>query len=110
MLLLAGFFGFSHEKILPTRVIDRYFMISGESGKHPSGFVGAALMYPQSKPFFIYAPLLAVLYQMSRFVPLSYLSILAVSNVAVNSILGKYLVDKRLSKYEVWNQERVMYG
>ena len=32
------------------------------------------------------------------------------ANGVINGLVGKYLVDKRVKEYEVWDQERIMYG
>ena len=101
---MAALFANFHEKILPVRVIDRYFTISGESNTYLSGYFGAALMYGTGKHFLLYAPLLTVVYQLTRFVKLSHLSILILWNIASSGLIGKYMVDSRLSQYEVWNQ------
>ena len=99
LLLLAGLFGYIHEKLLPSRVIDRYFMISGESNQYFTGYLGAPFMYAQNRPFYLFVPLLTVLYQMTRFTKLTHLSILFIWNIVSNGIFGKYIVDKRLENY-----------
>lgn len=65
-------------------------------------------MYEQ--PFYYYLPLLPVVHQLSRFVGPKWLIGLTASNLIINGFLGKYLVDERVKKYEVWDQERVSYG
>lgn len=54
------------------------------------------------KPFYLYAPLVLGLYQLSRFVTLARMVPLVLSNFVVGSVYGQYLVNKRVSKYEVW--------
>ena len=45
------------------------------------------------KNFYFYLPLLAVVNQMTKFISNRWVLALLVANTAVNSALGKYLVD-----------------
>lgn len=72
------------------------------------GYLLAPFTY--EKPFVLFLPLIAVIFQMSKFVKTSHMAMLLIANILTCAPLGKYLVDQRVSEYEVWDQERIMYG
>jgi hypothetical protein len=61
-------------------------------------------------PFYLYSPLLLVVNQMSRFISNRWVLSLLLVNAAVSGGIGKWLVEERVKKYEVWEQERISYG
>ena len=63
-----------------------------------------------SQPFYYYLPLLAVVGQLSRFVSNRWIIGLLGVNGVGNGLLGYWLVEQRVSQYEIWDQERVSYG
>ena len=103
ILLLAGLFFYYNEKFIPAKVVDSYFCISNQSGlTYPSGYILGGFMY--ELPFFLYTPLLLAINQMSKFISNRWIIGLLATNVVLNGIIGKNLVDKRVEKYEVWDQ------
>lgn len=51
-----------------------------------------------------------VINQMSKFISNRWVIALLATNTAINSFVGKQLVDQRVKEYEVWGQERISYG
>ncbi len=108
-MLAISAFTYLHQQILPERVVDGYFAVSTQMGKDfHCGYLLAPFTY--EKPFLIFLPLMAVIFQMSKFVKTSHMALLLIANILTCGPLGKYLVDKRVSEYEVWDQERILYG
>lgn len=66
-LFLISSFTFLHQQILPERIVDGYFAVSTEMnhGFH-CGYLLAPFTY--EKPFLMFLPLMAVVFQMSKFV------------------------------------------
>jgi hypothetical protein len=87
-------------KFLPIRVTDRYFTISPESPSYPSGYILSGFNY--EKQFYLYIPVLLGIHQLTKFITLRAMGIIILANCIVGNILGQYLVNKRVSEYEVW--------
>lgn len=83
-------------------------MISPESPTYISGYCFAGLNY--ERPFYLYIPLMFCMQHISRFVNLKSMGALLLINCVVGGGLGQWLVNQRVSKYEVWENERICFG
>jgi hypothetical protein len=108
LLIFTALGGYTLSKVIPIRVSDRYFMICPESPQYIAGYIFAGFNY--QKPFYLYLPMLLGVYQLSRFIPLPHMAALLAINCAVGDALSQSLVNKRVSKYEVWQNERISFG
>lgn len=91
LLVAAALGGYILAKLLPIRVIDRYFMICPESPEYISGYFFAGFNF--EKPFYLYLPTMLGVYQLSRFVTMKHMGALIVVNCIIGNILGQYLVN-----------------
>mgnify|MGYP006869358031 CR=1 FL=1 len=91
-LILISCFTYLHQQILPERIVDGYFAVSTEMshGFH-CGYLLAPFTYEKS--FVMFLPLMAVIFQMSKFVKTEYMALLVIANILTCGPLGKYLVE-----------------
>jgi hypothetical protein len=61
------------------------------------GYLLAPFTY--EKPFVMFLPLMAVVWQMSKFVKPEYMALLVLANILTCGPIGKYLVEERVKKY-----------
>lgn len=108
LLALFGLVAYVLTKTIPIRVTDRYLTISPESPDYYSGYLFSILNY--EKPFYLYLPLLVGVYQLSRFISTGQFAVLVLVNCIIGDVLGQYLVNQRVSKYEIWENERISFG
>lgn len=97
-MILISCFTYLHQQILPERIVDGYFAVSTEMAK---GFNCGYLLAPftYEKPFVMFLPLMAVVWQMSKFVKPEYMALLVLANILTCGPIGKYLVEERVKEY-----------
>lgn len=94
-LILISCFTYLHQQILPERIVDGYFAVSTEmSHGFNCGYLLAPFTYEKS--FVMFLPLMAVIFQMSKFVKTEYMALLVIANILTCGPLGKYLVEERV--------------
>ena len=72
-------------------------MISPEAPLYPSGYFFAGINFEQ--PFYLYLPVFYSIGHISKFIKISHLSCLLLTNIILGGILGQTIVNKRIESY-----------